>query len=487
MNKPDTEYIKNTVVLLGVPFHDVTLDETLEHIDRMIERGEPAYLATANLDFTTQASRDVELQRILYEAELVLCDGTPLLWASRWLGAPLRERVAGSDLLPHLFRHAAQKGHRIFFLGSTDEVLAETTARCKALWPGIVISGTYSPPYASLLDLDNAETIRLIRESKSDILLVGMGCPKQEKWIYMNYRNLGVPVCIGIGASLDFIAGKFKRAPVWMRASGLEWVFRLMQEPRRLFKRYFLDLVFLLRTLPRQRHLLQTKPAAPGAFHATRQQKDGLLRYTWTGTADAAAYLEGKLEAPEPRPDSPNIVLDCSGVEFMDSTVLGLLIRAFRLCKRAEGNLILLSPAPAVTGFLSAMNLDRLIPVAADDREIRHQFMKSGPASLTDSKPDSASTSVTLILAGDLTAATVQSCESSLLSIWDGHPDARHLCVDLHNVSFMDSSGLGFLIKSLKCCRQREGGTLELINVPANVENVIRLARVDTLLGLDAT
>ncbi len=104
-------------ILLGVPFHDVTMGETLDRIDALIAARTPGYLATANLDFAAQASQDVELQRILFDAELVLCDGTPLVWASRWLGAPLRERVAGSDMMPHLFARAAERGHRLFFLG----------------------------------------------------------------------------------------------------------------------------------------------------------------------------------------------------------------------------------------------------------------------------------------------------------------------------------------------------------------------------------
>ena len=309
------------VILLGVPFHDITMQETLAYIDALIERREPSYIATANLDFAAQASADVELQRILCESELVLCDGTPLIWASRWLGAPLRERVAGSDLMPHLFAHAAEKGHRLFLLGASEEVLKEATANCRQRYPDLIICGTFSPSHAKLLDLDHSLIESHIHEAKPDILLVAMGCPKQEKWIYMNYQELGVPVSIGIGATLDFIAGKFRRAPIWMRASGLEWVFRLLQEPRRLYSRYYLDLLFFVSSLRKQRRLLQQK----GVGQALVRRADhvvgpGAVQVDWSGRIDAASIRSGIVEAILPEEGEPNVILNCSEVTFIDST-----------------------------------------------------------------------------------------------------------------------------------------------------------------------
>ncbi len=216
-----------TVALLGIPFHDVTMDETLAAIDDMVRERDPRYIATANLDFAAQADDDVELQRILLDAHLVLCDGMPLVWASRWLDAPLRERVAGSDLTLHLAERAAQRGHRLFFLGSDEAVLKTAKEKLETRFPGIKICGVYAPPYARLLDLNNDEITALIRAAQPDILLVALGAPKQEKWIHMHHREVDVPCCIGIGASLDFVAGKYSRAPVWMQRTGLEWLYRL--------------------------------------------------------------------------------------------------------------------------------------------------------------------------------------------------------------------------------------------------------------------
>src|SRR6266850_2289519 len=145
---------KPPVTMLGVAFGNVTFAETLARIDAMIASQQPHYICTANVDFLVQARRDRELRRILNEAHLVLCDGTPLVWASRWLGNPLPERVAGSDLVPQLIRVAADKNHRLFFLGASPEANAQAVARLKALYPTLQIAGCYSPPFKPLLEMD---------------------------------------------------------------------------------------------------------------------------------------------------------------------------------------------------------------------------------------------------------------------------------------------------------------------------------------------
>ncbi len=472
-------------ILLGIPFHDVTMQETLDHIDGMIEAGKPAYLATANLDFAAQASRDVELQRILFDSELVLCDGTPLVWASRWLDAPLRERVAGSDLMPFLFAHAAKKGHRLYFLGSSEEVLAASVEKCQERYPGIQICGTYSPPHAKLLDIDDEDILRRVREASPDILLVAMGCPKQEKWIYRHYKSLGVPAIIGIGASLDFIAGKFRRAPVWMRVAGLEWVFRLIQEPRRLFSRYYFDLLFFVRTLHKQKRLLkQTGTEMLPSEKVEPSSWRTVARHRWAGRIDAAAIEAEAVQAVTPAPGSPNVVVDCSEVTFIDSTGLGLFIKSFRRCKQEGGAFVVFSPSKAVADMLTVMHLDRLIPIAKSEKEIESIIKEGAPVTLEKLQPPDAQGSMTLPLAGEITAATVSSCEKFLRDALNGSGEASHLTLDLSKVSFIDSSGLGFLIKALKLVRQRPGATLTIGNPSPNVVNVIQLANLGGVFGL---
>lgn len=244
-NLPEIKLLPRTakppVALLGVPFDNVTLASSLERIDEMIASGRSHYIATANVDFVVRARRDPRFRRALLGANMILCDGTPLIWTSRLLGNPLPERVAGSDLVPELLKRAAQKNYRLFFLGATPEACAQAAANVRKQFPQIVVD-YFSPPFCPLNEMDNDEIAKRICAAQPDIVLVAFGSPKAEKWMSANYHLPGVPVMIGVGATIDFLAGHVKRAPLWMQRCGLEWIFRLLQEPRRLFKRYMTDL-----------------------------------------------------------------------------------------------------------------------------------------------------------------------------------------------------------------------------------------------------
>ncbi|OYW77333.1 MAG: hypothetical protein B7Z37_04620 [Verrucomicrobia bacterium 12-59-8] len=234
---------RKQVRLMNVPFDVVTMPQTLERIGGMIDSKQPHYIATANVDFLVQSRRDTELRRILNDAHLVVCDGTPLVWLSKLLRRPLPERVAGSDLVPQLLARAEREGWRVFFLGGEPRTLKQAVRNIESKHPNIQIAGSYSPPFAPLDRMDHEGICERVREAKPEVLLVSFGCPKQEKWIARNYAALGVPVCIGVGATVDFLAGTVRRAPRWMQVAGMEWVFRLAQEPRRLLKRYSTDLL----------------------------------------------------------------------------------------------------------------------------------------------------------------------------------------------------------------------------------------------------
>ena len=186
------------VAILGIPFDHLTIRQAITDVEEMIGARRPHYAVTANVDFLVQSLDDYELRRILIEADLVLCDGTPLVWASRWLGNPLPERVAGADVVPELLAVAADKSYRVFFLGGKTEVAARAVQRLQTRYPDIDIVGHYSPPFAPLEKMDHEEIGRRIREAQPDILFVSFGCPKAEKWISMNYQSLGVPLCMGV-------------------------------------------------------------------------------------------------------------------------------------------------------------------------------------------------------------------------------------------------------------------------------------------------
>ncbi len=462
----------SAVVLLGVPFHDVTTEETLAWIDYLVAARSPAYFATANLDFAAQACGDVELQRILVEARLVLCDGMPLVWASRFEGAPLRERVAGSDLVPTLAEHAEQRGYRIFLLGG-DPVALETAAkRLAETPPRLPEVGFYSPPYRPLHDFDNDAVRERITAHRPDILLVAFGCPKQEKWIYANYRTLGAPVSMGVGATVDFLAGKVSRAPTWMRQTGLEWIYRLSQEPGRLWKRYSHDVGFLFRQLLRQRGRLRTTTKSTSGDEPA-EATDVTPTLVWTGELVAA-----RLETFPSAPSAGDVRLDLAGITAVDSSGLGLLLRVAREIWARRSKLVLVRPSPAVVRILELTRMERLLPCEGD------------PSAGGQSEPLVEAPSVDGPQAGEIVAtrapAQFDAGEAAHFidetrKVWAENPGAKVLQILMGSTGFMDSSGLGALITCHRLASQRQG-RLELVQVGDNVRNVLRIARLEALL-----
>ena len=231
-------------VLFGIPFHDVTFDETVAWaVDRM-KSGPPGYVVTANVDFLMQAWADPELQRILLEADLVLADGMPIVWSSRRFGPRLRQRVTGSDLAPKLAAACAEAGLRIYLLGGAPGVADAAARALKQAQPTLIVSGTFSPPKADVLAMSHEDVLLRLKEAQPHLLLVAFGAPKQEKFINLHVREWAVPLSIGVGGTLDFLAGAQKRAPVLVQRIGLEWVWRLATDPGRLFRRYAGNLRF---------------------------------------------------------------------------------------------------------------------------------------------------------------------------------------------------------------------------------------------------
>jgi len=347
------------VSILGVPLDVVTMDEALARIAAMVESGRPHYVVTPNVDFLVQARNNPELHRILCEADLVLCDGQPLVWASRWLGNPLPERVAGADLTPRLLEQAAQKGHRIYLLGATPESNDEACRRLLERYPDLQLVGHYAPPFSPLEQMDHEATICRIRATEPDILLISFGCPKQEQWIARNYRALGVPVCLGLGATIDFLAGRVRRAPAWMQRSGLEWSYRLLQEPRRLFRRYWTDLRYFGLALLGQWWSLHWKApaAARGAFRVI-STSERWEHVQVSGALDRLA-LERATEICRRLGEdgSRDCRLELSGVDSLDSTGVAALTVWQRKLRRAGRRLVLFRPNGHVRRLLRQAGL----------------------------------------------------------------------------------------------------------------------------------
>ena len=246
------DWNRRSVAVLGVPFDNVTMHEAMDLIEEQIEERGFHQVATANVDFVINAIRDRSLQEMLCSCDLVVPDGMPIVWASRLMGARLKERVSGIDLIPRLAELASKRCYGIYLLGASERSSQRAAEALKRRFPDLRIVGRYSPPVTPLAEMDHEAILRRIEEAQPDVLLVAMGHPKQERWLAMHRHRLKVPLCMGIGASLDFLAGEFSRAPMWMQSAGLEWLYRAAQEPRRLAQRYLTDAYGLARHLPVQ-------------------------------------------------------------------------------------------------------------------------------------------------------------------------------------------------------------------------------------------
>lgn len=245
-----TEPRPATVDVWGLPFARVTLDESIEWIGRLIARGAPEYLITANLNYVMLAARQPSLVEISRGAAGIFADGMPIVWRSRQGSAEsLPERVAGSEMIYRIAEASARHGWRIYFLGAAPGVARRCADRLAELYPAMPIVGVESPPFRELTLDEEAEQEERIRAARPDVLLVAFGQPKGEQWIAARYRRLGVPVSLQLGASFDFVAGTAKRAPAAWQRVGMEWAYRMMNDPRRLVPRYTENAAFLAKAV----------------------------------------------------------------------------------------------------------------------------------------------------------------------------------------------------------------------------------------------
>lgn len=232
---------------LNTHVDNLTMGEAIQEIDRLIQEKNHSYVVTPNMDHIVLMESDDLFKEIYDNADLVLTDGKPLLWIAKKQGTPIKEKVSGSDLFPEMCKLAAQKGYSIYILGAAEGVAAKAAENLVSKYESLKIAGTYSPPIG--FDKDSEEVqqiIDMINESNADILAVALGSPKGEKFIYRIRENICVALSISIGATIDFEAGNVKRAPKWMSDVGLEWLFRITQDPGRLIKRYWNDAVKII-------------------------------------------------------------------------------------------------------------------------------------------------------------------------------------------------------------------------------------------------
>ena len=235
------EFPRRRVELAGVLIDQLDLTAAAERIRRFLDSGSAHQVVTVNLDFLSIAQRDQEFRETINQADLAVADGKPLVWVSRLRGQPLPQRVTGHDLVRESCQLAAETGDRVFLLGATPDAAAAAARELEASYPGLHVAGVYSPPFGPLAPAAEERIISMIRAASPGVLLVALGAPRQDKWINTHLHRLDVPVAMGVGCVFDLLAGVVSRAPGWMQRSGLEWAFRLGQEPARLWRRYVIN------------------------------------------------------------------------------------------------------------------------------------------------------------------------------------------------------------------------------------------------------
>jgi len=244
--------VRQRVDLGGVLIDRVDLNSAIDRVRGFLRSGKPNQIVTVNLDFVAIARRDESFRETINAAEMAVADGMPWVWVSRRGDEPVPQRLTGVDLVDECCRVAVETDTSIFLLGAGPGVADSAAETLQKRFPGLRVAGVYAPPFGPLSEEENEHIIQLVRSARPDFLFVALGAPQQDVWIRNNRDRLDVPVCMGIGCVLDLLAGVVSRAPDWMQESGLEWLFRLGQEPARLWRRYIVDDMPVLMWLVKQ-------------------------------------------------------------------------------------------------------------------------------------------------------------------------------------------------------------------------------------------
>ncbi len=486
-----TPAMRKLVTILGVPIDNLNMEQTLDRLEEFIHAGRATgkshQVVTINADFVVNAIKDPELRYLLQYASLATADGMPLVWGARLLNVPLEGRVAGADLVPALAERAAQKGYSIFLLGAMPEVAARAAQILQGRNPGLKIVGIVSPPYSSILEMDPAIAAQ-IREARPDILLVAFGNPKQEKWIGMFSKQLKVPVMIGIGGSLDFIAGERKRAPQWMQKVGMEWLFRLLQEPGRLWKRYVVDLVIFGAFFLRQWWVMRKGGDPWTATHSASidLQAEDVTVLRVDGSLTIANYEAFYKTAQAALSQKPCLLLDLSQADFLDSSAIGALVHMARQARENGGDLILVSVPANILETLSLLRLDSFFVIHRDvdsslaERSQRRQYGAGYTQMRYMAYSEQLRGTTWMVVRcpryfDQDTALEVQSIGQSLLE------ENPYLILDFSETAFLTSAGLA-VINGLHRQAQLRSGELRVVNYSPEVQQVLEMVGFDKFL-----
>ena len=422
-------------VILGVPFNNVTFSDALEWVHQRITAGIPGYIATANLDFVKQAWEDPELQRILLEADLVVADGFPIVWLSRLFGPPLKERVTGSDLVPMLAEMAAARDHSLFLLGGAPGVGEKAADALRSRYPGVRIAGQYSPPLADVVTMDHASILKRLEESKPDILLIAFGAPKQEKFANLHVRQWSVPVSIGVGGTLDFLAGVQIRAPRWVQRIQMEWFWRMMTAPRRLAKRYAADLIFLISTCWRLFRIRTSADHPAPAEQTPASRESRTVLWSVHRPSSDESHLLALLAAASLQ----SIALDIRGVSWFSSSGLGYLLQVAKSCRRQGHRLVLFHAGSRVKQLLTQCRLTEYLDIGDTSHEVIARLESVVPYG--SAFRDGAQ--LIIQTPGEVTATNLDEFRDAIAAAFPHSAGCTTWIVDLRHTRFIDSSALG--------------------------------------------
>lgn len=261
---PETAGPIDRIDVLGVGVSAIDMAAAVAEITRWIEQREQHYVCVTGVHGVMESQDDPALRDIHNASGLTTPDGMPMVWAGRRAGAGHMSRVYGPDLMLELLEMAAQRGWSSYFYGAADGVPEVLAGRMSARFPGLKVAGTYSPPFRAMTAAEDAEIVAQINAAQPDIVWVGLSTPKQERWMAAHVGQLSAPVMIGVGAAFDIHAGLLPQAPPWLQQRGLEWAYRLVKEPRRLWRRYLRNNPRFVWAIMRRPPRLVTAPARAG-------------------------------------------------------------------------------------------------------------------------------------------------------------------------------------------------------------------------------
>ncbi len=475
--------MRKLLIILGVPIDDLTMPEALDRIDEFVAQGRATQrlhqIATVNADFVVKSLKDPELRFLLQDCDMATADGMPLVWGARLLGVPLEGRVTGADLVPALAERAAQRGYSLYLLGAAPGIAAKAAEVLTTKNPSLKIAGVLSPPNQSVLEMDRA-VVDQVNAAQPDILLVAFGNPKQEKWIGMHARDLNAAVAIGVGGTLDFIAGKTKRAPAWMQKSGLEWIYRLLQEPRRLWKRYVVDMFGFGTFFVRQWWIMRGQKAiSPALPHAPAIMLEDKAILQVEGRLDRGNQAGFVNNAEAALAVTPLLIVDLERATFLDSAAIGSLVGLAKKARDAGGDLRLAAVPDTIKRTLALIKLDRFFEIDASlDQSLAH------PKSISLSTvPQHIQQWSVIKLPRRFDA---QTSPGILANGETALHDNAWLVLDFSETVFLASAGLAALLR-LNRLAQDSGGQLHLAACSKDVRRVIELVKLDKTLELYTT